>query len=402
MKKITVQLFTCLVSLLMIQYSFAQDDAGKLTIPSTPAFSILNYEPASVMKPTSNKDLASDVLSSFDKDGKLLMNLGLEVSPYWLQSRPYLQRNDYLNPKMGQTFLQSLSISGATVKDSASGKNKFGIGLRFKILNGRPVDSLKDAEDALKAEETIISAIGGARSMVGRTITTRQQAIDFIAQTMKAMDCKQAIIDAFYTDAGNIMTKYSDSEESIKMFLEKLISNRVDINQESLKKVVELSYQRKGLIIEFAGASAFVEDQRNDLDRMGFWINASNYVSPKDLFTLTGRYMFQNKDTAFTNVDVGLSYLKENTSYNISCEGMLRWYRANIPDINQSSQAIQRVEKKFTYRLALQGSYNLSPSISVNISLGKDFDSPFVSGSGFFSILGLNYSIFNKERVQLK
>ncbi len=81
------RLITLLFAFSIALHSLAQDET-KLTIPSTPAFSILNYEPTSVMKPTSNKDLAADVLNSFDKDGKLLMNLGLEVSPYWLKSRP--------------------------------------------------------------------------------------------------------------------------------------------------------------------------------------------------------------------------------------------------------------------------------------------------------------------------
>jgi hypothetical protein len=81
---------------------------------------------------------------------------------------------------------------------------------------------------------------------------------------------------------------------------------------------------------------------------------------------------------------------------------MLRWYSADIPDFNIDNQPIVRVEKRFTYRVAFQASYLITQQISFNISVGKDFDSPFNANAGFFSIFGLNYSVFNTEKVKLK
>lgn len=107
-------------------------------------------------------------------------------------------------------------------------------------------------------------------------------------------------------------------------------------------------------------------------------------------------------DTSFNNFDFGVGFLKQTSTYNISAEGMFRWYRAEFPDINIGGARITRVEKDFTYRLAVQGSYIISRDLSLNLSLGKDFNSPFIESSGFFSILGINYSIFNKERVMLE
>jgi len=81
-------------SLIFSQLTVAQE-VSKLTLPSTPAFSILNFEPSAVMRPTNAKSLSTDVLSSFDKDGKLKMDLGLETSPYWLGAHPNLKMNTY-------------------------------------------------------------------------------------------------------------------------------------------------------------------------------------------------------------------------------------------------------------------------------------------------------------------
>src|SRR5438105_1043996 len=98
----------------------AQDGDGKLNLPSSPAFSILNFEPAAVLKPTTARSLAADVANSFDKNGKLIVNLGLEASPYWMQSRPLLTREQYLHASLLQLVKQSLSLSAASAKDSAN------------------------------------------------------------------------------------------------------------------------------------------------------------------------------------------------------------------------------------------------------------------------------------------
>lgn len=82
-------------------------NASKLTVPSSPSFSILNYEPSAVMRPANARELAADILNSFDKEGKLILNPGLEVTPYWLKSHPTLDRNTYLHPNTGQAFYKA-------------------------------------------------------------------------------------------------------------------------------------------------------------------------------------------------------------------------------------------------------------------------------------------------------
>jgi hypothetical protein len=344
---------------------------------------------------------ATDILNSFDKDGKLLMNLGLEVSPYWLKSHPDLTRDEYLNTKkLGQIFLQSLSLSGGTVKDSASGTNKLGAGLRFRVVNGHPVVELKAAEDELKAKATIINAINGALATLEDT-DTKKIAIDQVVENLKDSKTEEKVISAVKKQAESLARKYGDSLTDVKKFLVQLIDDRDAGEFELKKRVSELTYDRRGFILEFAGAAGFNTDDNTDFEKAGVWANASYFVSPDDFFTLTARYMNQHNDTSLTNVDVGIGFMKKSNSYNISVESMFRWYRAEIPDVNINNQPIVRLDKDFTYRLAVQGSYVISKDISINLSIGKDFNSPFISGSGIFSILGLNYSLFSKEPPKL-
>jgi hypothetical protein len=395
------------IIILVVQFFFYENlsaqDISKLTVPTSPAFSILNFGPSAIMRPTNAKSLATDVLNSFDKDGKLKPNLGLEIAPYWLSSHPNLTREQYLKPTTGQTFLQSLSISAASVRDSASGNNKLSAGFRFKLYNGEPVKELETASSELKHKTTIVAIISGIKNVVdGSTLNTKQKAIDAIEKALVTKNIEKNIIEKLKKDAASISADYTDAVPDIKLFLDKLITIRVDAYAELAKNVSNLLYDRKGFVLEFAGASGFNTSSNNSVEKIGFWGNASYFVSSDDLFTFTARYMFSNADTASSNIDVGLGFLKKNNQYNISVEGMARFYSAKIADINISNQPITRVEKQFTYRLAAQASYAISKDVSINLSLGKDFDSPFISRSGFFSILGINYSIFSKEPLKLK
>lgn len=386
------RLITLLFAFSVALHALAQDET-KLTIPSTPAFSILNYEPTSVMKPTSNKDLAADVLNSFDKDGKLLMNLGLEVSPYWLKSRPLLTREKYLLSRdFTQTLLQSFSLSAATTKDSSSGNNKLGTGLRFKVFNGEPVKEYITAEKEFLKTGNITLAI--TNEMQLGSPATKEEAIDAIVKELAdpRYELQQSRIKNVRKAANVIKPKYADTKEDIKSFLMELNDLVQEADSMSVKNLVANMVRRKGLIVELAGATAFNMSDKNDLERAGGWLNISNYVSATDLFTFTARVMGQNKDTIMLNYDAGLSFLKKGDRYNVSLEAMARWYSMEYP----LGPNIVWKENDFTYRLAFQGSYLISRELSVNLSFGKDFSNTSVTGSGYFSILGLNYSIFNK------
>jgi hypothetical protein len=67
-----------------------------------------------------------------------------------------------------------------------------------------------------------------------------------------------------------------------------------------------------------------------------------------------------------------------------------------LPTFDINNNPITAVERDFTYRLASQISYKVTKDISVNFNLGKDFNSPKLTGSTFFSMFGINYSLFEK------
>lgn len=387
---------------LLLAAAGGAQELSKLTAPASPAFSILNFEPAAVMRPASAKSLAADILNSVDADGKLLPNLGLEVTPYWMKSNPKLTRETYLRPNVGQTIRQTLSLSAATVRDSVTDANGFGGGFRFRLLNGEPVPELEEASKQLKSRVTVVSIVDGFQSMAGQPgLDTRDKVIAKIADAMQRSGADAKSVAALTKAANTLKTGFTDSAADIRRFLEQLRNNRVEAYADLAQTASNLLYQRRGFILELAGAAGYAQRRTTDLDKLGFWANASYGASADDLLTLTARYMFRNTDSSLNNLDAGLGYLKKTAKYNLSAEALVRHYRAEVPDVNGAGQPIRRVEKELTWRVAFQGSYLIARDISINLSFGKDFATPFVSGSAFFSVFGLNFSVFNRKPAEL-
>lgn len=369
-----------------------------LQVPNTPAFSILDYEPSSVMRPSSIKKLSNDILNSFDADGKLIMNLGLEVSPYWLKSRDTLSREQYLNPKGFQTFIQTLSISAATVKDSLTKKNNLGLGFRVQLVKGQLSKEFFKQERLLNNYETAVAGIAVTRAMIGISVNTIDEALDDIKTNLDDTKLEEKEKEEIKQLAEELSKKYKTKPSEVKEYCEELI-NYIDQQTTILaKKVIKLEQQRTGFSLEIAAATKFGEvETRQELQKFGFWLNANNYFSSKDAWTITTRIFRTDNGIKTTNSDIGFGYIKLGDNFNVALEGMLRWYSTDFADVNFNNEPITRVERDFTYRLATQLSYSLYDNISFNLSLGKDFESAIIKKSGFFSLFGLNYSIFNKQ-----
>jgi hypothetical protein len=373
----------------------AQSNEKSITLPSTPAFSILNFDPSAVMRPTSTEQLKTDLLNSFDKDGKLLMNLGIEFQPYWLQNRPGLTRKEYLHPTGFGGIIRSLSISGATVKDSSTGNNNFGLGLRFRVLHGRPTDSVAYYDSALAANDIPLNVLQDVRLHPGNYTKASIKSLIDAAVTNKVIASKKQgeFVKKKIDELG---ASHPDDETGIAALYDELETALDKAGQAAQERLAAIQEERKGLTLDFAGAVGFEKRPLETRRRIGVWGNLNYMVSPDDFFTLTGRAFFSNGDTSQQNLDVGLAFTKKAQTFNVSLEGLVRYYDAKAPDPD-AGPGIKKSEHSFTYRFALQASYLLTKNISLNLTIGKDFDKAFVNASSFLSIFGFNYTIFNRQ-----
>ncbi len=379
--------------------SFGQNEIHH-QIPGNPAFSILDFEPVSVLRPSSPSELTTNILNSFDEEGRLKPNLGLEVAPYWLKSRPSLTRKEYLNPTLFQSIKQTFQLSAASVFDSLTDTRRQSVGFRFQLVPGKPTEKYLALSEELKGQLNLSSLITPVRAFIGDEVTSRQQAIELILNNLKDSedDYSDEFIHNFKLKAEELATEYSDSREGIRQFVEKL--NTAHQNDSLALKTAHASREKVGFFLELAGASAFNSaDESGDnpsVARTGFWLTASEKYTEQDQWMLTARYMFSSKDSLTTNFDLGLSYIKDLEHFSLSIEAVARWYEVEFDDLNANNEPIRRVEDDFTYRLAANLTYHINEFIYLNASMGKNYGTPLVADADFFSIIGLNFNLFRK------
>lgn len=107
-----------------------------LSVPDSPAFSVLGLTPEEVSRPTTARKLATSLLNGVDRHGVLQSGVAVDLAPYLALAGESLRLNDY-RMRYGMRFLSRLQMSVATVK--ASGNNdeatRAAVGLRATLLD---------------------------------------------------------------------------------------------------------------------------------------------------------------------------------------------------------------------------------------------------------------------------
>ncbi|UCD25331.1 MAG: hypothetical protein JSW51_05270, partial [Gemmatimonadota bacterium] len=294
----------------LLPMSAAKAQEAKITpsdlrAPSSPAFVLFGIEPTAVERPNSPRALAATILSNTSISDLIPRNVALEVAPYWLASHPTLTFDDYYNANVGQSLLQSLSLSMATttleVDSLGNVGTGVGFGFRTMILGGRPSQGLKASREAL----VII---------------------------------QDSILDA-------------DSEAEEDRLAEKARALAIEIQQHDRRRI--------GLKLELAGAFAATFPTSNFDDgkvtRIGGWVTLGYRLpSPQFEFLLVERVII-NREPADAGdfLDIGGRMLFEPKDLSLSFEFVKRLL-VNQPDEPALSP--------------LEGSYRVSGYIEYRVS----------------------------------
>jgi hypothetical protein len=124
MKKNIILLNILLIFGLSIPIYAQVPKINELSIPSSPAFVLLDQSPASIEKPTNPKALAISLINIWEGNG------AVEFTPYWLYNhKDYTFENDVKNHS---PFWQTFAISGATAK--AGDTTSISVGFRVQLF----------------------------------------------------------------------------------------------------------------------------------------------------------------------------------------------------------------------------------------------------------------------------
>jgi hypothetical protein len=89
-----------------------------LSVPESPAFTVLGLTPQTVVRPASPRDLATTLLNGVDDRGNFQSGLALDTSPYLLFAGRLLTINKYRSSPMVR-FLSNTQLSFATTKGAS-------------------------------------------------------------------------------------------------------------------------------------------------------------------------------------------------------------------------------------------------------------------------------------------
>jgi len=124
-------------------------------LPSIPAFTFLNVSPEKISRPGTLKDVAVDLVSGVDKDGRSVQGVALEISVAELGG-PAISLKEYQGSRT-KFILQNLRISLGTVKASGdSASTDAALGIRIPIFNNS--DPMTDAMYTKELGQVLITA----------------------------------------------------------------------------------------------------------------------------------------------------------------------------------------------------------------------------------------------------
>jgi hypothetical protein len=114
--------------------------AESFAVPESPAFSFLQFAPATVTRPNTPRDIVAALANGIGEDGKVRQGISLEVTPAYLIPGLGVNLVDYQTHSV-KRLLANTQLSFATVRaagDSAS--TDMGVGIRFNVIdNGDPM-----------------------------------------------------------------------------------------------------------------------------------------------------------------------------------------------------------------------------------------------------------------------
>lgn len=306
--------------------------------PPSPAFVLLGIEPSSVEKPSTPRAVAASFVTTVQQGG------AIEVAPYWLASHPRLTFDDYYNANVGQTILQTLSLSFATAPrtDNAdSVGTRVGLGARWMFVAGEPRDTLK----SLRAELTKVQS---------------------------------KILDA------------DDEAETARLMAE--------------AKAIALAIQREdhlrvGFRLEMAASATmnFLNDNfsKGKFDRWGVWLTGAYLAEESSLdFLAVLRLMGDRKEVGTQNVfDAGGRLVSDCGDFSLSLEYILRSEISTTGTAQTSGGTSGTYFFSTTYRLAGFVEYHYNQDISVFLTFGRSYSAAQGGDGGLVAQVGVNFGL---------
>lgn len=434
MKRFNFHLIICC---LLISGSVMSQESGvgleNLTLPSSPAATIMGEQPIEVTRPKNMSQLESSLLSSFSDGANLILpdGLALEFMPYWLRPRAEAVYNRADDERHQWRPLENFAVSLATINRMQGDtlfRSQVGLGFRTILLNGRmsiedlnKLDALKN--DYLKASQ-LRTVMGGVIADLNGVVAGTAVNKTVLADSLQSKIARQCTILTLSELSREILVNWALNELDVLMPTEASAPQTMAALAQHLapalaaaalatpravktvsqiaKESQELRVKRYGWRWEIAGATYLdfptQEISFSKIPKLGIWTNVSYTVpSGKVYFIFLGRYIHdfqfvhdEGDGVGAHNLDAGLSLVWDIGKFSITGEGIGRIVQYKVTETLEDGWERSKDESQLDYRVALNLSYRISEKVLVSYSFGKAFNTQGPNTSPLINQLSLN------------
>ncbi len=422
-----------LILLLMIVLSspagMAQEKLNPLKAPTSPASSILDLQPKTVLEPKSYRALETALYSNFlnsNAEAVIPTDFALEFTPYWTKNHS-LSLEEYLYPKNAwDQLVRNSSFSLASTQNFILGDSTksnglaFGYRTTFHISNQKDRDLISNYRTELKTNQRISNLIVGPSELLAASpnVSNKTDFLDQIKATVtkaiyelggyKTIEDATAVVDKIYEDASLLgELDKNDPGPFLDSFYGVIDKN---LHADSLfNKFKDYIRNRQGLSIDVAFAS-FLNFPTNSfefsyLPKSAVWVTPTYKFTEKlDFIKILGvlRYewylseyykrYFPEATIYENNFDYGLSVASEFKRFSIQFELVGRSSNTTIPaGTDGQGNELFRKEKNSDVQYMGTFNYNLTDQIVLTYTLGSRFE-PFIDPTEtLISLLSLNF-----------
>ncbi len=414
----------------------AQKKLGDISLPTSPAASILSIQPSATITPKSFKALEAALYSNFSNDagGALIPNdFGLEFMPYWFNDHG-LTITEYLQPKnIGSQLIRNSSFSLASTQNfllaDSTATNSISWGYRTSLFfstkthTAATLTQINNLSERAAVTAAVNAYLFGYSGNAG--IDTAQEYLLALKPDLQSFLTKSTAIVLSPVEYDILF--YEISEEALQVALTPdSPSNFI----EEVNNIISKHFSKKGLFI-----SNFDDLKKKLLEREGFGIDfayamllnfptnnfefsvvprQSVWLAPSYIFNSSGnttnfkgtgilRYEWYNDDyfdnyfptveSYKNNIDYGLALSMAYNNLSIQLEGTGRSsYSLEEAGVDSDGDTLYKKNNASDFQYIATISYRLTDQIALSYQFGSAFEPVFSPNKGtLISLLSLNF-----------
>jgi hypothetical protein len=400
-----------------------------LSVPTSPAFTVLGNEPMAIERPTTISDFSVIARQVIGSESGLPIEAGVEFNPYLLlRGKKALSIGEIRQPEWYKTLSLSFGSISDTLGSDDFASTLVGFGLKLSPISGKYQDTQirkleADLTESLSIYREYLSQWDGQDQL--------QELIGQMETELKSENPNQPIINELIQEYDLIRRALIDYLTLVEQVPDDQVDNVATLIEEMsadeeaamfgyamredvaalraiAERIQDTKLKRMGFTVDLAAGLSW-SFSKGDADSAEFhaggaWIT-SGYEGAGSLFGIDvsllclARYLHDRSAGIYdqNNLDLGGRLIMETVSpFSLSLEGVFRFWSREFDDA--IAPAKDNIDGD-AWRAVGSASYQFGTSKAVTFSFGRSFDDP--QGRDLIASISLSFMFNDSEGIEL-